>query len=38
MRKGRVRIDPGHDGEYGIIRLFDDGPDAAEDGPQMSLF
>ena len=38
MRKGRVRIDPGHDGEYGSIRLFDDDPDAAEDGPQMSLF
>jgi uncharacterized protein (TIGR00375 family) len=38
MRKGRVRIDPGHDGEYGSIHLFDDGPDAAENGPQMSLF
>ena len=38
MRKGRVRIVPGHDGEYGSVRLFDDGPDAAEDGPQMSLF
>ena len=38
MRKGRIRIDPGHDGEYGSIRLFDDGPDSAEDGPQMSLF
>ncbi len=38
MRKGRVRIDPGHDGEYGTIRLFDDGPEADEDGPQMSLF
>ncbi len=38
MRKGRVQIVPGHDGEYGCVRLFDDGPDAAEDGPQMSLF
>ena len=38
MRQGRVRIVPGHDGEYGIISLFDDG--AAEDlsAGQLTLF
>lgn len=39
MRRGRVRIEPGHDGEYGRIRLFDD--ESAEDGScdgQLRLF
>jgi uncharacterized protein (TIGR00375 family) len=39
MRKGLVKIIPGHDGEYGIIRLFE-GEDEAETAGrgQMSLF
>jgi len=38
MRKGLVKIIPGHDGEYGTIRLFE-GEDAAGPGQgQMSLF
>jgi uncharacterized protein (TIGR00375 family) len=40
MRKGLVRIVPGHDGEYGAISLFeagDSGP-AAPGAGQMSLF
>jgi len=38
MRKGLVRIVPGHDGEYGLIHLFDgqDGPEAG--AGQLSLF
>ena len=38
MRRGQVRIRPGHDGEYGTIRIFGDEP--AEDSctPQLSLF
>ena len=38
MRKGLVRIVPGHDGEYGLVRLFDgeDGPEAG--AGQLSLF
>ncbi|MBN2206351.1 MAG: DNA helicase UvrD [Candidatus Aminicenantes bacterium] len=39
MRRGRVRIEPGHDGEYGRIRLF--GDEAAGDGTcdgQLRLF
>jgi uncharacterized protein (TIGR00375 family) len=39
MRKGLVKIAPGHDGEYGIIRLFDGVEDAGGPGAgQMSLF
>ena len=38
MRRGRVRIAPGHDGEYGTVRLFDDAAEADGEGPQMSLF
>jgi uncharacterized protein (TIGR00375 family) len=39
MRRGRVRIEPGHDGEYGRIRLFGDeaGGDGTCDG-QLRLF
>jgi len=37
MRRGLVRIVPGHDGEYGLIHLF--GQDAAEDlAAQLTLF
>jgi len=38
MRKGQVKIVPGHDGEYGVIRIF--GEDAAADScaSQLSLF
>jgi uncharacterized protein (TIGR00375 family) len=39
MRKGLVRAVPGRDGEYGVIRLFDDGEDGAPPSAgQMSLF
>jgi len=38
MRKGQVTIQPGHDGEYGQIRLFDDGAAAEACPSQMSLF
>jgi PHP family Zn ribbon phosphoesterase len=39
MRKGLVKISPGHDGEYGTIKLFDpDGAADASGGGQMSLF
>jgi uncharacterized protein (TIGR00375 family) len=40
MRRGLVRIAPGHDGEYGTIRLFEeDGAAFGGDGPgQLSLF
>jgi len=39
MRRGLVRISPGHDGEYGTVRLFDgeDGRSAPDPG-QLSLF
>ena len=37
MRKGLVKIIPGHDGEYGIIKLFD-GEEEKAAGPQLSLF
>jgi uncharacterized protein (TIGR00375 family) len=38
MRKGRVRIAPGHDGEFGRIRLFDDEAPAGACDTQLSLF
>jgi uncharacterized protein (TIGR00375 family) len=41
MRRGLVRIAPGHDGEFGIVRLFPDGGEEAETASgrgQMSLF
>ncbi len=37
MRRGLVRISPGHDGEYGTIRLFDE-PGAEDDAAQLTLF
>jgi PHP family Zn ribbon phosphoesterase len=39
MRRGKVHIVPGHDGEYGAIRLFDGEADNEEaNAGQMSLF
>jgi uncharacterized protein (TIGR00375 family) len=38
MRQGQVSIAPGHDGEYGRIRIFGDGPQAETCPPQLSLF
>lgn len=38
MRRGLVTIAPGHDGEYGRVRLFDEGPAAEAGSPQLSLF
>ena len=38
MRKGQVVIKPGHDGEYGEIHLFGDGPQADASASQLSLF
>jgi uncharacterized protein (TIGR00375 family) len=38
MRKGQVSILPGHDGEYGQIRLFGDGAAPEACASQMSLF
>jgi len=33
MRSGVVRIDPGYDGLYGIVRVFDDAPEGADGSP-----
>jgi len=38
MRQGQVSIVPGHDGEYGQIRIFGGGAQAEAASPQMSLF
>jgi uncharacterized protein (TIGR00375 family) len=38
MRKGQVSIAPGHDGEYGQIRIFGEGPAPESCPSQMSLF
>lgn len=38
MRKGQVKIIPGHDGEYGKIRLFDDRMIEQENQGQLPLF
>ena len=42
MREERVYIEPGYDGEFGRIHLFEDSPSqapaAAAEGAQMSLF
>jgi PHP family Zn ribbon phosphoesterase len=39
MRRGEVHIVPGHDGEYGVIRLFDSEADKEEaNAGQLSLF
>ena len=38
MRKGQVSIVPGHDGEYGQIHIFDEGPATDPSASQLSLF
>jgi uncharacterized protein (TIGR00375 family) len=38
MRKGLVKIVPGHDGEYGVIRLFEEEDGPGERAGQLSLF
>ncbi|MHB8095370.1 MAG: DNA helicase UvrD, partial [Candidatus Aminicenantales bacterium] len=38
MRRGRVKIVPGHDGFYGVVRLFDEEGGEDDAGPQLSLF
>jgi PHP family Zn ribbon phosphoesterase len=38
MRKGQVRIIPGHDGAYGIINLFEEDMEKEENQGQLSLF
>jgi PHP family Zn ribbon phosphoesterase len=38
MRKGQVSITPGHDGEYGQVRIFGEGPAPESCPSQMSLF
>ncbi len=38
MRQGRVKIVPGHDGFYGVVRLFDEEGGEDDAGPQLSLF
>lgn len=38
MRKGQVHILPGHDGEYGTIRIFGEEPGADSCASQLSLF
>jgi uncharacterized protein (TIGR00375 family) len=38
MRRGQVKIVPGHDGEYGLIRLFDEETAADASVNQLSLF
>jgi len=38
MRKGQVTIQPGHDGEYGEIHIFGDGPQSDASASQLSLF
>jgi uncharacterized protein (TIGR00375 family) len=38
MRKGQVSIVPGHDGEYGQIHIFGEGPATDPSASQLSLF
>lgn len=38
MRKGQVKIIPGHDGTYGVINLFGDDREKEENRRQLSLF
>jgi uncharacterized protein (TIGR00375 family) len=38
MRRGLVRIVPGHDGEYGLIRLFGEDPAEEQAAGQLTLF
>jgi uncharacterized protein (TIGR00375 family) len=38
MRQGRVKIEPGHDGEYGIVSLFAGDPAGEPSAAQLTLF
>ncbi|MBI3083624.1 MAG: DNA helicase UvrD [Candidatus Omnitrophica bacterium] len=38
MRQGRVVVEPGYDGEYGKVRIFEHEPDAKADEQQLTLF
>lgn len=38
MRQGRVKIDPGHDGEYGVISLYGENPAEEQAAGQLTLF
>ncbi|MBI1992747.1 MAG: DNA helicase UvrD, partial [Candidatus Omnitrophica bacterium] len=38
VRQGRVRVEPGYDGEYGTVRLFEGETAARASEQQMTLF
>ena len=38
MRQGKVTVEPGYDGEYGVIRIFQEAPTAVGVEQQMTLF
>jgi uncharacterized protein (TIGR00375 family) len=38
MREGRVQVEPGYDGEYGVVRVFTEQEPAAATEQQMTLF
>ena len=38
VRQGRLTVEPGYDGEYGTVRIFDEAGQAVEQEQQMTLF
>jgi uncharacterized protein (TIGR00375 family) len=38
VRRGQVRVEPGYDGEFGTVRLFDEAEPAPAAGEQLTLF
>ncbi|MBI4343572.1 MAG: DNA helicase UvrD [Candidatus Omnitrophica bacterium] len=38
MRQGRVRVEPGYDGEYGVVKILADDAPAAAQEEQLTLF